>query len=782
MVDTVLTSPGIPPPPPPSPDAAYCLIYDRAFARRSPLEEKSPHKFYGPDGRILLWDSVDRESVDDPVHGIVAEKSHPVYAPQGQTPFSLCPILDQGSRVHDDFSSDFRLRGIDSPLSASSSPPSIEKESRLLNTPFEDGRACATGSNALGLYFEPEIDLDGIPSRNTLDFAVLEGCERLTRRTSAADDITSARFVSSEQLHGRCDSPVPSQSTIDAHPQTDTYFDYSDLGEAGAGHTACILCRVSASDGDILNINPILPDRFTAEIRNRMILGFKDGSIPDFDTFKSLLYAPIVLCAPVNADIEREDSSMNWLPSQQDDLLGWSSDAASISNDGDFELDGPEDVSLSAANDALDTQDGGANEDMALVSPLCLATESSPNELGDMSKENVVYHEDFELYGEDLLESRRRVSGASSSRPRNRKSKTSNHKASDRKITSFFAQVRQRKLKAALVRRLRRPPRMMALSGPIGSSLASARNYNPRIHRPEVLPTAPSRVSRVQGSGLYVGGERTPRALPLRVEDLYIGRPKCAPVLPATRPSYQCPICKQLLSHPVLLGCQHLACYVCIRVYLEHKWECPVCRVIVTENPVIAESRQQQIEADYGSWDATRLPARTKRFTETYHLRKPLYAVPRSLVQIYQLSRDLENNTIYPAKFTGLLFATDFYAGVEVPVMVHCRVDPRVMTIQDLHIYAWIVREPGIPFVRDPDPETCSRTVIARRGTVLEHSYTIFYTPQTVAEPKNKGVVTDSGKISYRGNLLVIKHRCDNQMPSNITQDEHSHITGLVQQ
>ncbi|KAK6997445.1 hypothetical protein R3P38DRAFT_3219477 [Favolaschia claudopus] len=173
------------------------------------------------------------------------------------------------------------------------------------------------------------------------------------------------------------------------------------------------------------------------------------------------------------------------------------------------------------------------------------------------------------------------------------------------------------------------------------------------------------------------------------------------------------------------------------------------------------------------------LTSRIGQLTGTSPLHKPLYAVPRCVAQIDEFSQDLEGRKSYTAKFTGFLFATDVHLGVEVPVMVKVGVDLRVVTIWNLFVHAWIAYA-GLAHV--VDMESCSHTVVDRPGTVLEQAYTIFYTPQNVAEPKNTGGVTDSGKIPFRGNILVIKHSGDNEMPMDITKDseEHYRITMLV--
>ncbi|KAK7018313.1 hypothetical protein R3P38DRAFT_2784140 [Favolaschia claudopus] len=617
MDDTVQLSPNIPPPPPPSP------AHKGSTEDHLPVEKDKPRGFYGPDGRILLWDDP-VERAERPSGMSVTVKTDNIYTPQGRIPVAGRPRSTDGSHVHDNYSSDFRLRGIDSPLPPYSPQPTTDNDFRLHDSVIEGKCDSVAGSNALGLIFEPEIPMDEAP---TWDSYAFEERDRLTRCSPTSDDGMSTLFVSPDELSGHGDSCDLCLSTHGVRSRTETHFDYSDSRSryaessdsyvADPQHTAIILHRVSAFDGDVLNIDPILPNRFTAELRNRMMLGFKDGNVPDFDTFKSMLYAPVVL-AMTSGD--REDLPLKVYSPQYDGecfwlywylwtliVVDWSSDAVSLPSDEELELTYPEHSATNSAACTTNIEDGATDEDASHMSPLLEPGEGSVQVRRESSAGAIVYLEDFETYGEDLLASRKKLPSSLSTRKRKKKPASQ-----DRKITSFFGRIHQRRVKAALVRRLRRPARSVALSGPAGSSLASATHYNPRVHRPEVIPTANSRLPKVQGSGSYVGGERVGRAFPLRVEDLYIGYPKSAPVVAPRRASHQCPICRQLLSHPVILGCRDVVCYVCIRVYLEHKWDCPVCRTIVTDDPIIADSREREIEAEYGTWDDTPT-GRTKR-------------------------------------------------------------------------------------------------------------------------------------------------------------------------
>jgi hypothetical protein len=51
--------------------------------------------------------------------------------------------------------------------------------------------------------------------------------------------------------------------------------------------------------------------------------------------------------------------------------------------------------------------------------------------------------------------------------------------------------------------------------------------------------------------------------------------------------------------------CGHGFRYVCLRVALEYKWECPECRAVITEDPIRIYSEEQTIRDTYGEWDNT---------------------------------------------------------------------------------------------------------------------------------------------------------------------------------
>ncbi len=193
---------------------------------------------------------------------------------------------------------------------------------------------------------------------------------------------------------------------------------------------------------------------------------------------------------------------------------------------------------------------------------------------------------------------------------------------STKAITSYFPVQPKRKKKVHLNRRLRTTARTTPLAGPSGASNVSSAEYNPRLHRPEVVPTAPHRLPRQPGFHRYTNGERWERTRPLRAEDLYTSDRKSPPLMDALNAEHECCVCRQLKSHPVSyvarlcygrqfmctfrrFDCGHGACYTCIRVCLEIKWECPECRAVMTREPIRVWSEEKTIRGIYGEWDDT---------------------------------------------------------------------------------------------------------------------------------------------------------------------------------
>ncbi|KAK6978173.1 hypothetical protein R3P38DRAFT_2809359 [Favolaschia claudopus] len=173
-----------------------------------------------------------------------------------------------------------------------------------------------------------------------------------------------------------------------------------------------------------------------------------------------------------------------------------------------------------------------------------------------------------------------------------------------------------------------------------------------------------------------------------------------------------------------------------------------------------------------------RILARTRRLTDHNSLEQSLSPVPHTMSQTEEFSSDLLSRKGYSVNGSvkGMMLATDIHLPVVVPVMYNIGVDIETATIYDLFIHAWVAYS-GLAHV--VDMAQGARTVIAHHGVVLETPYTIFYTPQKVAEPKNNSVATNKGKTFFRGNILVIKHTAENT-PLDISAAEGPRITMLV--
>ncbi|KAJ7170401.1 hypothetical protein C8R43DRAFT_1120829 [Mycena crocata] len=94
-------------------------------------------------------------------------------------------------------------------------------------------------------------------------------------------------------------------------------------------------------------------------------------------------------------------------------------------------------------------------------------------------------------------------------------------------------------------------------------------------------------------------GSRTQREYPLTEEELYQGTAR--PPTFSQSSSHQCSICLNILSHPVKSGCNHVHCYVCIRQWLEHSWQCPECREQLTAQPKPDTKKATAIANDHPS-------------------------------------------------------------------------------------------------------------------------------------------------------------------------------------
>ncbi|KAJ7457578.1 hypothetical protein B0H11DRAFT_2243336 [Mycena galericulata] len=96
-------------------------------------------------------------------------------------------------------------------------------------------------------------------------------------------------------------------------------------------------------------------------------------------------------------------------------------------------------------------------------------------------------------------------------------------------------------------------------------------------------------------------GQRTVRETPLTRDDLFLTfeRP---PELAEYKVHHQCGICSCVKSHPVSYLCGHSHCYVCIRVWLEQSWSCPICVTPMYMPPIRHYGEEDGLAADYPEW------------------------------------------------------------------------------------------------------------------------------------------------------------------------------------
>ncbi|KAJ7076955.1 hypothetical protein C8R43DRAFT_1143583 [Mycena crocata] len=70
------------------------------------------------------------------------------------------------------------------------------------------------------------------------------------------------------------------------------------------------------------------------------------------------------------------------------------------------------------------------------------------------------------------------------------------------------------------------------------------------------------------------------------------------------KPHRECCICHQAKSHPVSFSCKHSSCYVCIRIWLETSWTCPICCEVMTAPPKAAIFDELDgIKYDFPDWN-----------------------------------------------------------------------------------------------------------------------------------------------------------------------------------
>ncbi|KAK7050188.1 hypothetical protein R3P38DRAFT_3255916 [Favolaschia claudopus] len=401
----------------------------------------------------------------------------------------------------------------------------------------------------------PATDFIGLPADLSLHLSAMSDSldARAEILDKTAENLWSA-YASLSRFAKHVSTAEPSEAL--AHAACHLLFDMEEFGipnedvanessSAAAGSNSnqaidsdCVVQLtpgVRQDDVHSLPMDLALRDRFTDELRKRVIAGFKDGDI-DLETFKDSIYSPVLLCAPENMGNAGSQPATVTAMDEKDD---YTYEESTSIGDGAFDerREGSvavDDVQANVGYEALELQ-------YFELDP----SKSDNAREGAGSEAATVYLEDIQPPGE-APHRRLRDSNAT-----HKKNKKNSRAGQDRKITSFFPRQPRRKVKVALNRRLRKKARSAPLTGPRGASIASETKYNPRIHRPEVVGFAPHHLPRVQGSGRHSAGERVSRAHPLRIEDVHIGQFKCAPLVAARSPADKCPVCKLLVSHPV---------------------------------------------------------------------------------------------------------------------------------------------------------------------------------------------------------------------------------------
>ncbi|KAK7007630.1 hypothetical protein R3P38DRAFT_3212028 [Favolaschia claudopus] len=486
---------------------------------------------------------------------------------------------------------------------------------------------------------------------------------------------------------------------------------------AKSAHTVdgAVHCEVHLAPGvhqhkfTLLTTNPAQLDRFTDELRKQIVSAFKDGDI-DLETFKARLYAPIVLPPE---DIGVVQTSLPIAGSDMDDEGDYNYAECVSIGDGDLEKLPEDFVAVDDKSFIVDAQSTRGDEPMELQyfdsdSVWC-------NNEGEDREASIVYLEDIQPREN---EPSRRLKGSSAPQKKN------SRVGQERKITSFFARQPRRKLKVALNRHLRKAARPAPLTGPGGASIASETNYNPRVHRPEVLGFAPNHLPRVQRGGRYSTGERAARAHSLRVEDVHIGEIKSAPLVAPLN----------------------------------------IIATVKTHKDVISLDSTTPRFCDYfgNAWS----------FAD-----RALYPVPHLASHVEEYASDLMQRKGYLKKVDCVLYATDERVPIVVPVPFNIGADLDDATIDDLFVHAYVAYA-GLANIVDMSKGR--RTVITHNFAPLDYPYTIFYTPPGVAEPKNMSLATNRGRIPWKGNVLVVKHHAYPETPMDVTREEVTRITIMV--
>ncbi|KAJ7097103.1 hypothetical protein B0H15DRAFT_945776 [Mycena belliarum] len=122
-------------------------------------------------------------------------------------------------------------------------------------------------------------------------------------------------------------------------------------------------------------------------------------------------------------------------------------------------------------------------------------------------------------------------------------------------------------------------------------------NPPPRLRVPGETHVRPARSRPPRGRGA-----REIRERPLEREDLWVDGVGPTSLLPS-KPFHKCTLCEGVKSHPVSYLCGHSHCYVCIRLRLEHHWNCPDCSSEMYHAPFRQYAEEAALEDEYPGWD-----------------------------------------------------------------------------------------------------------------------------------------------------------------------------------
>ncbi|KAK6993085.1 hypothetical protein R3P38DRAFT_3224100 [Favolaschia claudopus] len=126
-----------------------------------------------------------------------------------------------------------------------------------------------------------------------------------------------------------------------------------------------------------------------------------------------------------------------------------------------------------------------------------------------------------------------------------------------------------------------------------------ARRMEQRILRRTQLATFQYGAPLAPARSLF--GWRETRKQPLTFTDLWAWGEGPAEQ-EALKAHHMCGICLLVKSHPVSYTCGHSHCYVCIRMWLEYEWKCPVCMATMYRPPFRHWGEEDWIAGEYPEW------------------------------------------------------------------------------------------------------------------------------------------------------------------------------------